>query len=163
MSCFKLETTDGEDEEKIKPSVGVTTTKKNDAATLTTTLDVDDDPDDESSDAHARLSKKAKYLDPEACMYCEFSPCLWVQYSEGLVFDGNFFSASHTYEGDRTYNNLIRKHVYRKFSSMHLGIGNPRTPIPECVLKEIRLLYPEPDNNYMGFKANYAKNENGPE
>jgi hypothetical protein len=93
------------------------------------------------------------------CVYCGFEPCLWVQYSEGLRFDAEFFASSHGYDGDSSHNNLVRKHLYKKFTSMHLGIGNPRTPIPDCVLKKIRFYFPDPLHNYMGFKANYNEDQ----
>jgi len=89
------------------------------------------------------------------CIDCGFEPCLWVQYSEGLLFDAECFSSIHGYDGDSSYNNLVRKHLYKKFTLMHSGIGNPRIPIPDCVMNKIRFHYPDPLHNYMGFKADY--------
>ena len=129
--------------------------EKNKVENSLTTVDGDDVSEDDYDDDEYASSKRAKYLDPDACMFCEFAPCLWVQYTEGLMFDADYFSSSQGYENDSTYHHLIRKHLYRRFTSIHHGIGNPRIPIPDCVVDKIRLLYPEPhDNNYMGFKAN---------
>ena len=165
MSCNKRNAIGGEDQPNNTGTEGPTALKVA-TATLTPTLHCDEESDEESDEANddedSRPFKKARYLDPDACMYCDSCPCLWVQYTEGLMFDADFYCATHGYEeGDSTANHLVRKHLYGKFIFMHHGIGNPCIPIPDCVTRKIWFLFPEPDKKNMGFKAQHDKDDKG--
>ncbi|KAJ8049500.1 P2X purinoceptor 7 [Holothuria leucospilota] len=60
-------------------------------------------------------------------------------------------------KGNRSSGNLQHRHyrfiAYKMFTLWghgHMGKGN-RTPIPSCVVYQIRLKFPEPDGTYTGF------------
>jgi hypothetical protein len=121
----------------------------------TTDKENEEEIDVDNEKSEGRPTKKAKYPNAVGCFSCGMYPCLWVQYSDALRFDAEFFSSSNGYDGDITTNNLVRKHLYKRFVAMHHGIGNPRIPIPDCVLKKVRFYFPDPLHKYMGFKADY--------
>jgi hypothetical protein len=139
-----------EDQEKVKRTC--TESKEEDEETDTTDKE---EEDFDKENCEGSPTKKAKYPNAVGCLSCGVYPCLWVQYSEALRFDAEFYSASNGYDGDITTNNLVRKHLYKRFVAMHHGIGNPRIPIPGCVLKKVRFYFPDPLHKYMGFKADY--------
>ncbi|XP_071989151.1 P2X purinoceptor 7-like [Engystomops pustulosus] len=56
---------------------------------------------------------------------------------------------------EKAKNRLHRKTAYRAFTAWvhgYLGMGN-RRPIPSCVVHLVRSAFPDPNNEYMGYKA----------
>ena len=101
------------------------------------------------------------------CQCCQSNPCYFELYKE------NIFAALNNqyicYDGengkDFTYNNLngqkltnatLRKSLYKYYVYYwhgHLGKGN-RVRVEECVTSAIRKMFPEKNNNYLGFQIN---------
>ena len=93
---------------------------------------------------------------------CQSMACEWEELGEGVVEQSNFLYNREQRDGQEVIvddngvvvpNSKMRRALYRAFIYLkfgHLGKGN-RIPIPSCVTKKIREMYPEADGNYMGF------------
>ena len=96
------------------------------------------------------------------CQICGGTPCEWVEFGEEVKeYSKRLYShedidgviALTDRDGNVIPNNKMRRALYKTFTYLkfgHLGRGN-RIPIPSCVVRKIREMYPEPDGNYMGF------------
>jgi hypothetical protein len=54
--------------------------------------------------------------------------------------------------------NIIRRDFCQHFILLHwgcLGLGN-RKKVPDCVANAFRVVFPSPDDNYMGHRDSYA-------
>ena len=100
--------------------------------------------------------------DEEVCLVCGGTPCEWCEFGmkAAEMMDVQFSKAcvngvmvyTRLMDNVEVGPNVIRKAIYKAFVYQkygHLGKGN-RIPIPDCVVNEIRKLYP--DKSYMGFK-----------
>jgi hypothetical protein len=102
--------------------------------------------------------------DESVCVICGGTPCEWDEFGPELLRRQSLLARrSGSDEGgedlvDRngrpiTYTKM-RAFLYRTFTYMkfgHLGRGN-RIPIPNCVVREIKKLYPDPEGYYTGFR-----------
>ena len=96
------------------------------------------------------------------CNQCNCNPCLWFRYEEGIRSEvsrwlhemKNDSDSSTEDTSNHPPNNEIRKKYYRVFIFLHHGFlgGNERARIPECVTAQTRILYPDSNEKYMGFK-----------
>ena len=96
------------------------------------------------------------------CTICGGTPCDWDEYGEELTKQINmmYFREKHgnidivlDEGGNRLSYSQMRKAMYRIFTRIkfgHLGRG-VRIPVPDCVGRNIRGMYPSSDG-YMGFK-----------
>ena len=101
--------------------------------------------------------------DEKVCVDCGGTPCEWDELGPDLLERVDLMHRREKIEGvtvvvddngNRVENGAMRKAIYRMFTYIkfgHLGRGQ-RIPIPVCVLREIRNMYPERDGDYMGFK-----------
>ena len=99
----------------------------------------------------------------KVCVHCGGTPCEWDELGPDLLQREQSMHRRETIDGviivvddndNCVYNRAMRKAIYRVFTYIkygHLGRGQ-RIPIPECVLREIRNMFPERDGEYMGFK-----------
>jgi hypothetical protein len=101
------------------------------------------------------------------CEICGGTPCEWDQYADGIVMQSValFHRDRHggkeviiDEQGGIVNNSKMRKYLYKAFTYLkygHLGRGN-RIPVPPCVVRKIRDMFPDPEDNYVGFHADYA-------
>ena len=101
--------------------------------------------------------------DEKVCIDCGGTPCEWDELGPDLLERIDSMHRRETLDGvvvvvddngNRVENKAMRKAIYRMFTYSkygHLGRGQ-RIPIPDCVLREIRNMYPERDGEYMGFE-----------
>ena len=105
----------------------------------------------------------------EVCVHCGGTPCEWEEFGDDIAqreqemskslsvivacdSDGSQIVDRNTKQ--RLQNKEMRKSMYRMFTYLkygHLGRG-VRIPIPECVMGKIREKYPDPAEDYMGFR-----------
>ena len=102
--------------------------------------------------------------DESVCAICGGTPCEWEEFGPELIRRASLMARrSGSEEGGEdlvdssgrpiTYTKM-RCFLYRTFTYMkfgHLGRGN-RIPLPNCVLREIKKLYPDPEGYYKGFR-----------
>lgn len=96
------------------------------------------------------------------CVICGGTPCEWEEFREGVVEQSKLLYNREQRDGQEVIvdnngvvvpNSKMRRALYRAFTYLkfgHLGKRN-RIPIPSCVTKKIREMYPEADGKYMGF------------
>ena len=105
----------------------------------------------------------------EVCVHCGGTPCEWEEFGDDIAQREQEMRKSLSlivacdHEGSqivdrntkqRLESKEMRKSMYRMFTYLkygHLGRG-VRIPIPECVVGKIREKYPDPDEDYMGFR-----------
>ena len=96
------------------------------------------------------------------CEACAGTPCEWVEFGDEVKEyatrlydheDRDGVTVISDREGNVVSSSKMRKALYKTFTYLkfgHLGRGN-RIPIPPCVVRKIREMYPEPSGSYTGF------------
>jgi hypothetical protein len=91
-----------------------------------------------------------------ACSYCGEQPCIWFTYEDVIKDTMTEWCAIQTSTKHcAPTNNLKRKEFYKSYIRMrygYLGKGQ-RVEIPACVLAQVRKMYPDEKEEYMGFKG----------
>ena len=101
-------------------------------------------------------------ISPFYCAFCQKDVCLWYQLQDVVesTIEWNeiaFQDIVDEAETEKEYKNLAasaRKLLYAAITRELYGIlgrGN-RIRLPECILQNVRGMYPSPDNKYMGHK-----------
>ena len=90
------------------------------------------------------------------CSECRENPCIWLTYQDSMkeaMMEWVDFETST--KGCPPKNNITRKETYKWFIRMkygYLGKGK-RVEIPACFLARVREIYPDEEEDYIGFKA----------
>jgi hypothetical protein len=100
---------------------------------------------------------------------CGGTPCQWDEFGDDLLEQANEMFVQtmsvaddgsavmvlvNKSSGELVNNNTARYHLYKMFTYLkygHLGKGN-RVRIPSCVQDMIREHFPDPSNQYTGFR-----------
>lgn len=100
------------------------------------------------------------------CDYCKMDSCDWVKYGDEIItylnanYVGHFTDDKGNVVAEASENcalvtnRQLRYLAYAAFTSAkhgHLG-KKKRIPLPDCVVSGIRDVYPDVDNEYVGFK-----------
>ena len=85
------------------------------------------------------------------CHFCEDHPCLWSQHRHEILESVQAWAMTLD---KNPSNRFICNRCYIIFTNLHHGVlGNGvRVDPPQCVKDGIRREFPDPNNEYVGFK-----------
>ena len=102
--------------------------------------------DNNGSMEEMKTEEEVEIEEEHTCVSCGSSPCEWHIFGNEIRLLASD-NAGHT-------DKQMRFMLYREFTRLkwgHLG-RNIRRPLPECILEEIKSLFPDSDGEYVGFK-----------
>ena len=95
------------------------------------------------------------------CPDCGNNPCEWRLY---YAMAANHYYDRHSqrsdiYLEDEWLADINREHRYKLYDILHRMRAqrvrrSGRIPFPKCVVQEVRLLFPDPEDDYVGFRSN---------
>lgn len=107
--------------------------------------------DDSDSDSSGPTVPEQMVNDRFLCLKCGESPCIWTANKDEFLNRIN-----DVYDTDDDISNRQkRKSAYKLFIYIKygtLGKGN-RVELSDCVLREVRKMFPDSTDDYMGYKS----------